>query len=290
MGVRTASKHSKRNTEFRLSSRQQHARTPQWLWNLLEAHHGPLHDQCPPEPQHDCLQATWRSTSYVNPPFSSAKQWLIKAAEEAQRGTSSIVLLPCRFHTKHFHEAVPFVERVQVLAKPIRFEDTSGNEHKRRLPAAVCLLQFGGSKRPLPAEPRARLPAHFVRLRPEEATFDTAVAGVEAHVGPCKRIGSPLNGQLRSCLQAHENQVAAALCPARLENTEVQEAIAAAEAVLFVSPPLLSNGSKRRCVEGSMVVCFASASALAANKPCCTRVLELVHQDALVERAGITAG
>ena len=52
-------------------------------------------DPCPfPESEHNGLEIPWQNPTYCNPPFSKAIQWIQKAICEADKGITTIMLLP----------------------------------------------------------------------------------------------------------------------------------------------------------------------------------------------------
>ena len=52
-------------------------------------------DPCPlnDNPEIDGLQIAWKDKTYVNPPYSNPKPWVIKAITEAKQGKRIIMLL-----------------------------------------------------------------------------------------------------------------------------------------------------------------------------------------------------
>jgi hypothetical protein len=245
--------------QYKLSSACQHAQTPQWLLETLRREHGSLHDPCPHSPSADGLHAPWSSTdvNYANPPFAHAGIWLHKAAEEATKHKQSIVLVPFRPHTRYMSYALQHAVSVCMLSKPVRFEDADGNTFKRPLPTPVCLVSFGADLAPRACTPVAH--TAVVHLNTSSASVENVALHVEQCTGAeCGTTSSPIAGSARHA--AAKQEQSAVLCPARVTNAEVQQLIHAAHTVVFVSPPLVAQNT-RRCVEGSLIAFFTSAAA-----------------------------
>jgi len=103
---------------YKLTSACQDACTPQWLMQLLYEEHGVLHGPCPSCPGTDGLQADWSPDrmNFVNPPFSSAKQWLQKAADETLNSVVSIVLVPFRLHTRYMWHTLQYAASFCIIS------------------------------------------------------------------------------------------------------------------------------------------------------------------------------
>jgi phage N-6-adenine-methyltransferase len=62
-------------------------------------------------PYHDALTTDWTTgrppfTCWLNPPYSQCRQFIAKAAEEAQKGCTVVCLVPARVDTRWFHDHV----------------------------------------------------------------------------------------------------------------------------------------------------------------------------------------
>jgi hypothetical protein len=65
--------------------------TPEWLKLHFKNHFDP----CPQNPSFDGLTIDWVSPSFVNPPYSEPKKWILKALEEQNKGIDVVFLLKC---------------------------------------------------------------------------------------------------------------------------------------------------------------------------------------------------
>jgi phage N-6-adenine-methyltransferase len=84
------------------------------------------------EKDDDALNLAWLGTVWCNPPYSRGKQakFIEKAAEEARKGTTVVMLLPARTDTKAFHAHIwdgrqhrprPWVKEVRFLPGRVKF-------------------------------------------------------------------------------------------------------------------------------------------------------------------------
>lgn len=79
----------------------------------LDAAAGPDNHKCPEyfTVEDDGLMQEWRGVVWCNPPYSEVGLWAEKAAREAMKGVTSVLLLPVATDTKYFHEWIlPYAE------------------------------------------------------------------------------------------------------------------------------------------------------------------------------------
>lgn len=78
--------------------------TPQWILDLV----GDCFDPCPFNPNFDAdddadgLRMEWGSRTFVNPPYSNVKVWVLKALREHEAGKTVIMLLKHDSSTKWY--------------------------------------------------------------------------------------------------------------------------------------------------------------------------------------------
>jgi phage N-6-adenine-methyltransferase len=79
----------------------------------------------------DYLTASpWGMQVWLNPPYSAVKDFVEKAAFDAEKGTTTVALLPARTDTRWFHKHIymkPNV-RVELLKGRIKFLDENGQQ------------------------------------------------------------------------------------------------------------------------------------------------------------------
>jgi hypothetical protein len=74
--------------------------TPSWLMEIFKS----WFDPCPlnDNPNFDGLSIDWEDKTYVNPPYSSPKPWVIKAIEENKKGKLIVMLMRMDTSTEWF--------------------------------------------------------------------------------------------------------------------------------------------------------------------------------------------
>jgi len=78
--------------------------TPPWVLDLV----GDCFDPCPFNPDFDAvedadgLRIPWEKRTFVNPPYSDVKPWVLKAIREHERGNTVIMLLKHDTSTKWY--------------------------------------------------------------------------------------------------------------------------------------------------------------------------------------------
>ena len=82
-------------------------------------------------PETDGLTAPWNiggGSVFCNPPYGRALgAWVRKAYEEAQAGTTVVLLIPARTDTAYFHDYIYGKAEIRFLRGRLHFEDEDGN-------------------------------------------------------------------------------------------------------------------------------------------------------------------
>ena len=82
-----------------MSKLRDSVRTPQHIIESLEKEFGPLFDPCPfnpafdPKIHPDGLEISWADVTFVNPPYSNVKPWIINAHKESRTLDKTVILL-----------------------------------------------------------------------------------------------------------------------------------------------------------------------------------------------------
>ena len=104
-----------------LSSKKMDYCTPQGFFNTLNAEfHFTL----------DAAATEYRGggSVFCNPPYGRALgAWVRKAYEEAQAGTTVVLLIPARTDTAYFHDYIYGKAEIRFLRGRLHFEDEDGN-------------------------------------------------------------------------------------------------------------------------------------------------------------------
>lgn len=94
--------------------------------------------------EQDGLKQDWFGNVFVNFPYSQAREWLAKCADEYAKGNARNIVVLCfvRSETKAWQDYVKYATGINLLAKRIKFLDSSGIE-KGNGNAPSCLIAFG---------------------------------------------------------------------------------------------------------------------------------------------------
>lgn len=98
-------------------------------------------DPCPVHPSRDAMTAKWGKRNYVNPPFSHAGAFGVKASEEAARfGARTVMLCPANTSTNWFSHlaGMGYLRGVVMLRGRVKFK---GFQSGLRIP--LMLMVFG---------------------------------------------------------------------------------------------------------------------------------------------------
>lgn len=95
-------------------------------------------------PEQDGLKVAWhisanRGTCWCNPPYSKWQAWVEKAATEAKKGATVVMLLPARTDTRAFHSHIwqqPLVE-LRFIKGRVKFV---GAEHGAPFPSMIVVF------------------------------------------------------------------------------------------------------------------------------------------------------
>lgn len=122
-----------------LSSKNMCWCTPQKFFNdlnnefhfVLDAAATPKSAKCPAffTPEQDGLKQSWQvgGAVFCNPPYGrDIKKWVRKAWEEAQSGTTVVLLIPARTDTSYFHEYIYHHAEIRFIRGRLQFTDEDG--------------------------------------------------------------------------------------------------------------------------------------------------------------------
>lgn len=84
-------------------------------------------------PETDGLKSPWNLAGgavFCNPPYGrEIGKWICKAYEEAQNGTTIVLLIPARTDTSYFHDYIYRKAEIRFLRGRLRFEDEDGTAY-----------------------------------------------------------------------------------------------------------------------------------------------------------------
>jgi site-specific DNA-methyltransferase (adenine-specific) len=113
--------------------------TPQDLFNKLNDQYHFTLDLCATDQNHKCnqyftkqqdgLKQDWPGVCWCNPPYSNISAWVKKAYNEAQKGSTIVMLIPARTDTRWFHEWIYEMYGVEVefLKGRLKFSGSKWN-------------------------------------------------------------------------------------------------------------------------------------------------------------------
>ena len=147
----------KQYTSVFASKKDQVARTPSYLVRAAKELFLPLFverffDPCPddwtPESQWNALDPnqSWGDFNFVNPPFDQTAKFFKRAIEQQDRAVS-VFLVPPRFHTRYFANALPKIRRIVLINHRVRFVG-----YKDPLQSPVCFVVFGPTELTYPLD------------------------------------------------------------------------------------------------------------------------------------------
>jgi len=115
------------NTKGLMSSIKQDWTTPKDFYNKLNEEFNFDFDPCPTNPSFDGLKIEWKERNFVNPPYNSQKDWILKAIEESKKGKLSVLLIPARTDTKVFHEYIYGKYEIRFIKGRLKFGGGKGS-------------------------------------------------------------------------------------------------------------------------------------------------------------------
>jgi len=144
-------------TNLFTSKKDQVARTPSYILSLAKSLFLPpevnsFFDPCPPTwnsaSAWDALDRSqnWGRFNFVNPPFKEAGRFFQRAIEQEEHAVS-VFLVPTRFHTRYFANALPHIRRIVLIDQRIRFVG-----YETPLQTAMCFVVFGSEHATFPMD------------------------------------------------------------------------------------------------------------------------------------------
>lgn len=230
----------------------QAAQTPEVLMKDLVERYGIDFDPCPPGGVNNVqvwngLTGEWKQNNYVNPPYNKIKLWLAKAAEEQEKGKTSVFLIPFRIYTRYFGNYVQNISFVECLTKGVCFQG-----YKSAIPHPMSIITMLGkgvkeTKKMHGIHTRTRNVYRMALDKPH--TFDNACSIVRRAGLPKSKIHILVNHSKMGGLIDEENIEAAkkswdnafaTLVPFYSYSRNFTTAMKEAQFVAF-SSPILSN-------------------------------------------------
>jgi site-specific DNA-methyltransferase (adenine-specific) len=126
--------------------------TPQDFYDRLHAEFDFELDPCSNDENHKCwkyfteaddgLAQDWsKYRTFMNPPYGKPMpDWIKKAYEESQKGTTVVALIPARTDTRYWHDYVMKASEIRLVKGRLKFGDGSNSAP---FPSAVIVFKPG---------------------------------------------------------------------------------------------------------------------------------------------------
>jgi len=129
------------NTKGLMSSLTDEWRTPQSLFDKLDKEFNFDSDPCPmkDKPLKKGMINGWGERTFINPPYSSLKTWLLTAYYHAVKYKKlSVMLIPSRTDTTWWHDYVMKANEIRFIKGRLKFNDAKGSAP---FPSAVIVFR-----------------------------------------------------------------------------------------------------------------------------------------------------
>jgi hypothetical protein len=103
------------------TSLDQRWRTPEELYECLDAEFHFDFDPCPPDPDFDGLMVEWGKSNFVNPPYDNILAWCQKAQAEHKKGKTVVMLIPSRTDVGWWHDYAMQAPEIRFCKGRLRF-------------------------------------------------------------------------------------------------------------------------------------------------------------------------
>lgn len=136
------------NTDVMFSSKTEMWATPQYFFDKLnDEFHFTLDAAAIPEnakcerfftPEDDGLSKSWDGVVWCNPPYCrQTRKWVKKAFEESRKGTTVVMLLPCRPDVSWFHDYILGKSEIRFVRGRLKF---GGSKNSAPFPSMVVIF------------------------------------------------------------------------------------------------------------------------------------------------------
>jgi phage N-6-adenine-methyltransferase len=128
------------NTKVMFSSANDSWKTPSDVYDKLNEEFAFDFDPCPlnDNPDVDGLCIDWGKSNFVNPPYSTIKDWCKKAYDEYQKGKIVVMLIPSRTDTKYWHDYIMKATEIRFIKGRLKFGNATNSAP---FPSAVIIFK-----------------------------------------------------------------------------------------------------------------------------------------------------
>lgn len=89
----------------------------------------------------DGLADDWEDPTYCNPPYSRPGDWVAKAATEAERGITSVLLIPASTGTGWWFDYVVKADEIRFLRGRLKYEKAGIPHYPARFDSAIVVFR-----------------------------------------------------------------------------------------------------------------------------------------------------
>jgi hypothetical protein len=114
-------------------------KTPEALYQALDAEFGFDFDPCPSKPKFDGLVTDWGNTNFVNPPYGrEITGWIQKGFQENSKGKTVVFLIPSRTDIHWWHEYIMKAAEIRFIRGRLRFDD---QKNSAPFPSVIVIFE-----------------------------------------------------------------------------------------------------------------------------------------------------
>ena len=111
--------------------------TPEWLMKIFEGWFDPCEISKGELREFDGL-GSWKSKTFVNPPYSNPLPWVEKAIEESNKGKTIVMLVKVDTSTKWFARLIEAKAEILWFSKRLKY---GGGKTSANFPSMLVILK-----------------------------------------------------------------------------------------------------------------------------------------------------
>lgn len=105
-----------------IGNKHDNVQTPPELYEILNNEFHFNFDPCPLNPTQNGLLIDWKSSNFVNPPYSQVQDWIKKGIIEMKKGNLSVFLITARLNTNYWINSVyKYASEIRFVLNRIKF-------------------------------------------------------------------------------------------------------------------------------------------------------------------------
>ena len=121
------------------SSQKLDWKTPEAVYQILDAEFDFDFDPCPADPDFDGLEIEWGDVNFVNPPYGrEIPKWIAKGYGEWEKGRLVVFLIPSRTDTKWWHDYCMKATEIRFIKGRLKF---GNSKNSAPFPSAIVIFR-----------------------------------------------------------------------------------------------------------------------------------------------------